>query len=341
MIQHYTHDGYDKCLADRTVVFIGESRVRYQFMHLAAFLKYNFFMKCQDYINQTPDPECYLIDHEHHQKMGANDWISWYQQSTIMLDSKPSKHRQESKKEAYQQSLCDCFRPQPFNPDLTYENRFIKRSTRFGETNLIYLQNFKNLIRLSQHHPPFAFSSKSASRCKTGECGKGNRTDAFQGDLNATLWNVLPRLNTTHAFINLGWEHVAGFQKQSDFSCMMRDFERHFPDIRLFLISHPPSKRNLNSPVAHFDATKLKCDANVLDRTIVNKNVPRDWYWDDQHVLSILNEEYNHQMVEKICPLTAGIWHSKWVEMVPFFCSVSKESMLKIRIRRIVKRCSQ
>ena len=114
---------------------------------------------------------------------------------------------------------------------------------------------------------------------------------------------MLPRLNTTHAFVNLGWEHTAEFQQQSDFSCVVRDFEMHFPDIKLFLISHPPPTDALDDPVHHFDATKLKCDANVLDRTIVNKNVPKDWYWDTQHVLSILNEEYNHQMVEKICPL--------------------------------------
>jgi hypothetical protein len=297
MIQHYTHEGYDKCLAEKTIVFIGDSRVRYQFMNLAAFLKFKRFMKCHDYINinQEPthyDPECYLID----EKMFRGSWISWYQQSTILLDSN---------EEEYQQSgLCDCFRPsQRFIPKQTYENRYIKRSTRFGETNLIYLQNFENLIRLNQEYPPFSPFLPTQKRCKPGECGSGNRTNAFEGDLNATLWNMLPRLNTTHAFVNLGWEHTARFQQQSDFSCVIREFERHFPDIKLFLISHPPRTNALDDPVHHFDATKLKCDANVLDRTIVNKNVPKVWYWDTQHVLSILNEEYNHQMVEKICPL--------------------------------------
>lgn len=141
-------------------------------------------------------------------------------------------------------------------------------------------------------------SCQLQKRCIPGKCGDGYRTNVFEGDLNATLWDILPQLNTTHAFINLGWEHIAGFQQQSDFTCVMRDF-----DIKLFLISHPPPTKALDDPVHHFDTTKLKCDANVLDRTSVNAKVPRNWYWDKMHILSILNEEYNHQMVEKICPL--------------------------------------
>ena len=87
---------------------------------------------------------------------------------------------------------------------------------------------------------------------------------------------------------------------------MMQDFGRHYPDIKLFLISHPSTTDHLDDPVLHFDATTLKCEINVLDRTIVNKKVPVDWYFDTQHVLSIMNEEYNHQLVENICPLKGG-----------------------------------
>mmetsp|Transcript_30329 Transcript_30329/g.47517 ORF Transcript_30329/g.47517 Transcript_30329/m.47517 type:complete len:380 (-) Transcript_30329:201-1340(-) len=296
MIQHFTHNGYDKCLAEKTVLFIGDSRVRYQFMHLAAFLKFKRFAKCEDYTNinvsqAIPDPECFLINE------GGKSWMSWYKQSTIMLDSNDEEYQQIG--------LCDCFRPAWHVPNQkqTYENRYIKRSTRFGDINLIYLQNFENLIRLDKEFPPFAPFLPTPKRCHPGECGKGNRTNAFEGDLNATMWNILPQLNTTHAFINLGWEHTAGFQQQSDFTCVMRDFERSNPGIKLFLISHPPPTDALDDPVHNFDATKLKCDANVLDRTSMNKKVPASWYWDKQHVLSILNEEYNHKMIEKICPL--------------------------------------
>lgn len=292
-VQHYTHDGYEQCLADKTVVFIGDSRVRYQFLHLANYLKSKERMRCQDYtldnssLPITPDPECFVIN----ESQRNIDWITWYKESTIALESNK------------QSGLCDCYRPPRFNPIGTYENRFIKRSTPFGEINLIYLQNYMNLIRMDEEFPPYSSFASTPKRCKTGECNTVNRTDAFQGNLNETLWNILPQLNATHAFVNLGWEKNFPFAKQSDFSCTMREFERHHPDIKLYLISHPPKTQHIDNPLANFDVKKLKCDSNVLDRTNTNKNIPSNWYWDTQHALSILNEEYNHQLVEKICPI--------------------------------------
>lgn len=330
MIQHYTHEGYDKCLGNKTVVFIGDSRVRYQYMHLARFLNTKKPLRCQDYeglpnlsLNWTadnatepnwhdrfimPDPDCYLID----EKL-FHGWTAWYQQSTNMLNSNTSSlHNNESistaaDKVEEQSSLCDCFRPVRFRPKSTFENRFIKRSTVYGTTNLIYLQNFENYISMNGQFPPYSsFDSKrmmGKGRCSVGECNDSSRNIAFQGNLNDTLWQILPRLNTTHAFVNLGWEHLFPFEMQSNFSCVIQEFERHHPDINIYLISHPPHVSALSNPLVSFDATKLKCDIKVLDRTSMSKNVPSNWYWDGLHVLSILNEEYNHQLVEKICPI--------------------------------------
>jgi hypothetical protein len=33
-------------------------------------------------------------------------------------------------------------------------------------------------------------------------------------------------------------------------------------------------------PSAEFDMKMLKCDSDILDRTIMNENVPDYWYWD-------------------------------------------------------------
>ena len=294
-IQHYTHEGYEKCLADKTVVMIGDSRVRYQFMNLAAFLKKKEFMKCDDYTssidnNIVPDLEqCSLIREN-------QIWNKWYQQTTEKIADQDQ-----------QSSLCDCFRmQQEFSPETTFENRFIKRSTTFGEVNLIYLQNFANHIKLNKQYPPFSPFFSTQDRCKPSECGIGNRTDAFDGDVNATMWHILPKLNATHAFINLGWEHLFNLTKQSELSCNIRDFEQHHPHIKIYLLSHPHS---LDSESSMFEPSQLKCDCDVLDRTVVTQGISEEsnWYWDDLHVLSILNEEFNHQLVEKICPFVASI----------------------------------
>ena len=80
-ITHYNYEGYIKCLAGKTIVTIGESRVRYQYMHLTGYLRYKKPMVCSDKIqyqtNKTKeDSECYLIDYE--RIGGRPNWALWY-----------------------------------------------------------------------------------------------------------------------------------------------------------------------------------------------------------------------------------------------------------------------
>jgi hypothetical protein len=88
---------------------------------------------------------------------------------------------------------------------------------------LIYLLNYQNGIRIDGNFPPFADFHSNSSRCKPGLCETG-RYNAFDGDLNASIWQMLPRLGATHAFINLGWEHIFPFEAQSEFTCSMKEF---------------------------------------------------------------------------------------------------------------------
>ena len=63
-LQRYTVKGFEQCLANKTVVFIGDSRARYQYMHLGLSLKMGRFMFCPDiqqgstYHDQEYDAEC-------------------------------------------------------------------------------------------------------------------------------------------------------------------------------------------------------------------------------------------------------------------------------------------
>eukprot|EP00571_Detonula_confervacea_P009392 CAMPEP_0172326970 /NCGR_PEP_ID=MMETSP1058-20130122/58148_1 /TAXON_ID=83371 /ORGANISM="Detonula confervacea, Strain CCMP 353" /LENGTH=184 /DNA_ID=CAMNT_0013043883 /DNA_START=588 /DNA_END=1138 /DNA_ORIENTATION=+ len=181
----------------------------------------------------------------------------WFSQSTDMLLSQNSSQ---------QRAVCDCYRPPVSDAfDRTMDNRFIKRMTPFGEINLIYFRTMVNSIRISSNFPPFSsFDSSlnnmpSAAHCEPGEC-------AFEGDLNATLWNVLPLLNATHAFINLGWEHLFGIEAQSELSCVMEQYTKQYPHIKLYLISHPPARKDVINHIQLFDAKNLKCHVPVFDR---------------------------------------------------------------------------
>mmetsp|Transcript_7090 Transcript_7090/g.19811 ORF Transcript_7090/g.19811 Transcript_7090/m.19811 type:complete len:166 (+) Transcript_7090:778-1275(+) len=159
---------------------------------------------------------------------------------------------------------------------------------------------------MNKDYPPFSSFAGTPERCKIGECGRENRTDAFSGNLNDTLWTLLPLLNASHAFISLGWEHIFGFPNQSEFSCTIDAFQKVNTNIKLFLMSHPPALKDIFDPTVSFDATKLKCGCNLLDRSILSMGSPTGWYMDSLHVLSILNEEYNRQLIEKLCPKPMG-----------------------------------
>ena len=51
----------------------------------------------------------------------------------------------------------------------------------------------------------FLSDGSSINRCGVGECSSETRTIVCTGNVNETLWSILPRLNTTHAFVNFGW----------------------------------------------------------------------------------------------------------------------------------------
>lgn len=303
VVKHCNHNGCERCLANKTVVFVGDSRVRYQFNHLANFLVSKKRMECQDLIEtqhnkglSLSDESCFVIDHEHHLKMDKMAWNEWHSQSTAML----TKHGE-------QMALCDCFRNVPFTPNDTFENRFIRRQTPHGTVNLVCLQNFRDLVRIDQEFPPFApfgFSKHPSARCVPGSCGLVNRTDAFSGNVNETLWTILPLLNATHAFVSLGWpESGKGFKKDKKLSCVIQDFEAHHPHTKVEIITHVPGKFGRQRP-GMCDAKKLDCPSvGVFNRWDVAQGVPKFWCWDNLHVLGILNEAFNHKLLERICPI--------------------------------------
>ena len=66
----------------------------------------------------------------------------------------------------------------------------------------------------------------------------------------------------------------------------MERFMEAYPEIKLYLVSHPPLTGNVVDPAQGFDPNNLKCKSvGVLDRSSPNKGVPRSWYWDTNHVM--------------------------------------------------------
>ena len=106
-LQRYTIKGFEKCLANKTIVFIGDSRARYQYIYAPWFiplLKMGRFMFCPDmqqgttYHEQEYDVECLGIAHK-------------------------------------------IFFHQTWMGEGGDQNRYTKRSTEFGQINIIHLEN--------------------------------------------------------------------------------------------------------------------------------------------------------------------------------------------------------
>jgi len=288
-LAYHTHAGYNRCLANKNILFIGDSRVRYQYMHLASYLKSGgTFMRCSD-TSPVSDEECYLIHEKmYSHRLGSDGWKEWYQNTTEMLNE-----------EGLQTSICDCDRPLDSFPSFTHENRFTTTRTPYGDINLIYLQSYQDLIRIHRGFPPFGGGPGfTESPCVPGYCESVD--DAYVGNLTSTLDTLIPLLGVTHAFVNLGWEHLYPFPSQSELSCDLLDVQTRHPGVTINLISHPPQRKRRNTKPPAYDS--LKCGVDVLDRTSPTYKVPKRWYWDENHVLGVLNREYNQLLVNKVCP---------------------------------------
>ena len=143
------------------------------------FQGYTLYVASKDNQTAVPEPQCYLIDYEYNNNIATNDWVLCYKQITLMLESNTPSSDQNN-----QFSLCYSFLPSPFNPEHTFENRYIKIYNPFAEANLIYLQNFANQILLNKQYPPFYPYFSTSNSGRTGECSHENKTMEFNGDTN-------------------------------------------------------------------------------------------------------------------------------------------------------------
>ena len=172
--------------------------------------------------------------------MVNNDWNSWYKITSELLDSDYYSNTSEVGESSHsvQSNLCDCSK----EPYPGHENRFITRSTPSSEINLVNLVNCLGYVPMNEEYPPFVKFEDAPKRSIFPTVGKWENYN-----VNETLWNILPKkLNTTHAFINLGWEWKTNFDDISEFSCNIREFERHHPSIKVYFITSPPSRPNLS-----------------------------------------------------------------------------------------------
>jgi len=281
-----THAGVESCLANKHIIFIGDSRVRYQMMALLDFLQREEWMRCDDEVaaNETSD-SCYLINHEHHTRMTKLAWNEWYNQSTQMITSDNQHH------------VCDCFRPVPFKAQKTVENRFTQRNGAFGNINITYLQNFGGVLQIhSDSFPPYVpLNESSPNRCTPGNCSQPFDSIPLANALSGSH-DILERLQPTHVIAQFGW-------RDHDISCDLEVFAKNHPNIEVMYISHYLTRKGRMSATPRNHTKWMKCNnhTQVFDRHMMSRNVPASWYWDNVHVLSTVNRVANTELLDVLC----------------------------------------
>ena len=307
-LPYRTHAGVEHCLANKHVLFMGDSRVRYQLLDLVDFLQHGVWMQCQDekmlaaqypnvttatptatatsanrFLNSTTtrfsiSPSCYLLDHEHHKRnMQTNDWDDWYSNTTDML-----------RQEGVQESVCDCYRRSPFRPPSTVENRYFRRRTRYGTIRLTYLQTFDNRfqIHLNQFNSSNPFDN-TTQRCLPGNCSQPYTPFTIPQQFS----NVLPPYEPTHVVALSGWI-------LRDMSCQLQAYAQAHPGVTVLAQNHPAERKHQTPP----PVPPLQCNnISFVDRQTMTAGIPPFFYWDKLHVLSAANRELNAKLLDHLC----------------------------------------
>jgi len=276
-------------------------------MVLAHFLNTGQWLRCQDYANTGTDPDCLMTNEQllwRDTRRPLNvekSWNGFYKYSNTRLQGNN------------QTELCDCFRRTDFTPGSTYENRYLQRQTPFGLIRLTYLQYFGAAAGISVHRdfPPFRdfHTAKHGDHCHPGECSA--QTPRMR--LDKSLDDIVAKMEPTHLFVQTGWV-------EKNIGCLLALFEQKHSGVQAWVMTRPceqgtscpygkptvvaplySANSNVSAHAMHCNVHPQGCNAKVFDRFTSSSGVPQHWYFDNMHVLSILNQVFNHDLIDAIC----------------------------------------
>jgi hypothetical protein len=275
----WTTEGMRKCLANKHIMLIGDSRTRFQYISLASALIYGVFPQLKE---GRTDPKAQVLPWL--LKVAPRRWPAYYAETNSFLHTNISHE------------LCYCYRPGSVSQ--ARENRFLRVQSEFGDIQITYLQTFVDKVYLGPTFPPFLENGNMS--CLINACdpdaiaedtGKSElRFHVAQLLASGMLDQFCPKI--THLFASTGW-------KDADIGCNLTKFSER-TGARTWNIRPPFT--TLEKWTLPINANQ-SCNASILDRTMFTlKAPPRLYLGDSIHVGSSLNEEFNHMMLDEICP---------------------------------------
>ena len=210
-----TLSGIEKCLANKRILFIGDSRTRYQYTTLATLLAYEQFPRCKEAGNVTKvEWMCQMTGNY------ERDWKSFLQTTNIALNT---NHTNEQ---------CYCMRDKVAR-DATRENRFFNFTTKYGSGKLDMMITGPNNIYVDKEFHPFS----NTARCKVGTLCPASKQEQFM-NIATFLEHVAEKFRPTHVFASSGWAEL-------DIGCILNEFTQR-SKAPSWMISNPTTPETLS-----------------------------------------------------------------------------------------------
>ena len=141
-----------------------------------------------------------------------------------------------------------------------------------------------------------ANASAQSLPCQPSKCDESIWPGELVVSLERALDEIVPQLRPTHLFASSGW-------RGSDIGCLLDAYVKKNPEGagKTWVITHPHIV--VQNEMVPLENAPQSCNAAVFDRYMMTLNLARDarFYIDILHVLSSLNEEFNHRLADTIC----------------------------------------
>ena len=166
-----TYRGFLECLSNKTIIFSGDSRVRFQFLSLMFYLIHKRWIYCKDESSWGNENDCYIL------------WIFKFKEW--------SDYTRYSLPHLVPYSYMSSERNSTIPPENVIENRNFSMKTEFGEIKLYYYLNFVGKVNFKGDLEPF---------------NVGNPAFKFSLSTAEAMELLAKTLHPTHIFANSGWD---------------------------------------------------------------------------------------------------------------------------------------
>jgi len=294
-----TSEGIARCLANKHILFIGDSRTRYQYLSLANVLAHRVFPRAKESISNRSRSNRF-----HGLMRKTSDLNKFFRLSNRLL-------RTDSSEE-----MCNCYFVDPGTNEMMTspgaakvtntnnggaaaheprENRFFTAQTEYGKVHLTYIISHLDSCRLDLGYPPFNLADPF---CEVGNCATSAiEQEVSFNNVSGCLRNLTReferRIGTpiTHAFVTTGWGH-------KDIGCAV--VENAVESFVQSWVMTPPVHLVPKSMLIETPSSQ-SCDVPIFDRWNVTDVGMRDLYFDNVHPWSSANEEFNHMLLDLVC----------------------------------------